>query len=153
QDIYAYLLNKQLPQEIFKMIMKHPNTKATILETPRKMNKQKEKQITEVYILRKYSGDLIAKDKELYVSIEKRIDAMLNDYTSKNLLPDIEIINLTEQMNQLMIQDREHYQDPKEEKFQKRIREQKRERTLQITNKFLNKYRTEEITKKKKYHL
>ncbi|CAG8785412.1 30301_t:CDS:2, partial [Racocetra persica] len=38
----------------------------------------------------------------------------------------------------------EHYQDPKEEKSQKRIREQKREQTLQITNEFLNKYRTEE---------
>ncbi|CAG8803136.1 24741_t:CDS:1, partial [Racocetra persica] len=44
----------------------------------------------------------------------------------------------------------EHYQDPKKEKSQKRIREQKRERTLQITNEFLNNYRTEKITKKKK---
>ncbi|CAG8492363.1 35156_t:CDS:1, partial [Racocetra persica] len=36
QDIYAPLLNRQLPQEIFEMIIKHPNTKATILETPGK---------------------------------------------------------------------------------------------------------------------
>ncbi|CAG8841541.1 16020_t:CDS:2, partial [Racocetra persica] len=82
----------QLPQEIFEMIMKYPNTKATILETPRKMTKQKNKQTTEVYILRKYA--------------------------------DIEIIDLMEQMNRLTIQDREYYQDPKEEKSQKRIREQ-----------------------------
>ncbi|CAG8780212.1 6097_t:CDS:1, partial [Racocetra persica] len=62
----------------------------------------------------------------------------------------IEIIDLTEQMNRLTIQDREYYQDPKEEKSQKRIREQKCEKTLQIINEFLNKYRTEEVTKKKK---
>ncbi|CAG8743816.1 29741_t:CDS:1, partial [Racocetra persica] len=43
-----------------------------------------------------------------------------------------------------------HYQDPKEEKSQKRIKEQKCERTLQTINEFLNKYRTEKVTKKKK---
>ncbi|CAG8783285.1 29979_t:CDS:2, partial [Racocetra persica] len=97
------LLNGQLPQEIFEMIMKHPATKAAILETSGKTNKQKNEQISEVYILRKYAGDLIAEDKELYASIEERVDAMLQDFTSKNLLPDIEIIDLTKQMNRLTI--------------------------------------------------
>ncbi|CAG8514552.1 18960_t:CDS:2, partial [Racocetra persica] len=47
QDIYTSLLNRQLPQEIFEMIMKHPNTKAAILETPEKTNKQKNEQVSE----------------------------------------------------------------------------------------------------------
>ncbi|CAG8750979.1 9709_t:CDS:1, partial [Ambispora leptoticha] len=150
QDIHAPLHDGQLPQEIFEMIMKHSNVKAAILETPAKMEQQKDDQISEVYTLRKYAKDLISEDKELYASIEERIDAMLRDQISNKQPVDIEMIDLTEHMQRLTIQDHEHYQDPKEEESQKRIREQKRAKTLHITNTFLNKYRKEETQKKKK---
>ncbi|CAG8759619.1 11625_t:CDS:2, partial [Ambispora leptoticha] len=107
---------------IFEMIMKHSNVKAAILETPAKTEQQKDDQISEVYILRKYARDLISEDKELYASIEERIDAMLKD----------------------QISNKQH------EESQKRIREQKRAKTLHITNTFLNKYQKEETQKKKK---
>src|SRR6185312_9547095 len=75
-DIHKHLLTGLLSQEIFKTMVQQCRG-AALLETPRKKDWDKQKQIKEVQTLRYYAMEILSSDRELEKELSNRIKKLI----------------------------------------------------------------------------